>query len=83
MVKLKYEPETNAKNLKGPCVVVIHAEWCGHCKDFMPVYNNEIVLHLYLLSLVYQVAYIEYRYLPLNFNLVKPNSLLWGNSLNT
>ena len=43
MVKLKYEPETNAKNLKGPCVVVIHAEWCGHCKDFMPVYNNEIV----------------------------------------
>ena len=43
MVILKYEPETNAKNLKGPCVVVIHAEWCGHCKDFMPVYNNEIV----------------------------------------
>jgi thiol-disulfide isomerase/thioredoxin len=43
MVKLKYEPETNAKNLKGACVIVIHAEWCGHCKDFMPVYNNEIV----------------------------------------
>jgi thiol-disulfide isomerase/thioredoxin len=43
MVKLKYEPEKNVKNLKGPCVVVIHAEWCGHCKDFMPVYNNEIV----------------------------------------
>ena len=43
MVKLKYEPETNAKNLKGPCVIVIHAEWCGHCKDFMPVYKNEIV----------------------------------------
>ena len=41
---LKYEPETkNVKNLKGPCVVVIHAEWCGHCKDFMPVYKNKIV----------------------------------------
>ena len=43
MVSLKYEPEHNVKNLKGPCVIVIHAEWCGHCKDFMPVYNNEIV----------------------------------------
>ena len=44
MVMLKYEPETkNVKKLKGPCVVVIHAEWCGHCKDFMPVYKNEIV----------------------------------------
>jgi hypothetical protein len=43
MVMLKYEPETNVKNLKGPCVVVIHAEWCGHCKDFMPVYKNKIV----------------------------------------
>ena len=43
MVMLKYEPETNVKNLKGPCVIVIHAEWCGHCKDFMPVYKNEIV----------------------------------------
>ena len=41
---LKYEPVTkNVKNLKGPCVVVIHAEWCGHCKDFMPVYKNKIV----------------------------------------
>ena len=43
MVILKYEPEHNVKSLKGPCVIVIHAEWCGHCKDFMPVYNNEIV----------------------------------------
>jgi thiol-disulfide isomerase/thioredoxin len=43
MVRLKYEPEKNVKNLTGPCVIVIHAEWCGHCKDFMPVYNNEIV----------------------------------------
>lgn len=43
MVKLKYEPETSAKNLKGPCVVVIHAKWCGHCKYFMPIYKNEIV----------------------------------------
>ena len=41
---LKYEPETkNVKKLKGPCVVVIHAEWCGHCEEFMPVYKNEIV----------------------------------------
>ena len=43
MVILKYEPEKNVKNLKGPCVIVIHAEWCGHCKDFMPLYNNQIV----------------------------------------
>jgi thiol-disulfide isomerase/thioredoxin len=43
MVILKYEPEKNVKKLKGPCVIVIHAEWCGHCKDFMPVYKNEIV----------------------------------------
>ena len=43
MVILKYEPEKNVKKLKGPCVIVIHAEWCGHCKDFMPIYKNEIV----------------------------------------
>ena len=43
MVILNYEPESNIRNLKGPCVVVIHAEWCGHCKDFMPIYKNEIV----------------------------------------
>ena len=43
MVRLKYEPEHNVKSLKGPCVIVIHAEWCGHCKDFMPVFHNEIV----------------------------------------
>jgi thiol-disulfide isomerase/thioredoxin len=43
MVMLKYEPETNVKNLKGPCVVVIHAKWCGHCEEFMPVYKNKIV----------------------------------------
>ena len=41
MVRVKYEH--NVKNLKGPCVIVIHAEWCGHCKDFMPVFHNEIV----------------------------------------
>ena len=43
MVRLKHEPYVKNKNLTGPCVVVIHAEWCGHCKDFMPVYNKEIV----------------------------------------
>ena len=43
MVRLKHEPYVKNKNLTGPCVVVIHAEWCGHCKDFMPVYKNEIV----------------------------------------
>jgi len=43
MVILNYEPESNVRNLKGPCVVVIHAEWCGHCKDFMPIYKNKIV----------------------------------------
>jgi hypothetical protein len=46
MVILKYEPEmteTSARKLKGPCVVVIHAKWCSHCKEFMPIYENEIV----------------------------------------
>ena len=43
MVKLKHEPYVKNKKMTGPCVVVIHAEWCGHCKDFMPVYENEIV----------------------------------------
>jgi thiol-disulfide isomerase/thioredoxin len=43
MVRLKHEPETSERNLKGPCVVVIHAKWCGHCKDFMPVFDNQIV----------------------------------------
>ena len=43
MVKLKHEPYEKNKKMTGPCVVVIHAEWCGHCKDFMPVYENEIV----------------------------------------
>jgi hypothetical protein len=43
MVRLKHEPYVKNKNLTGPCVVVIHAEWCGHCKDFMPVFDNQIV----------------------------------------
>jgi thiol-disulfide isomerase/thioredoxin len=43
MVKLKHEPYVKNKKMTGPCVVVIHAEWCGHCKDFMPIYKNEIV----------------------------------------
>ena len=43
MVRLKHEHYVKNKKMTGPCVVVIHAEWCGHCKDFMPVYNKEIV----------------------------------------
>lgn len=43
MVILKYEPYVKNKKMTGPCVVVIHAEWCGHCKDFMPVFDNQIV----------------------------------------
>jgi hypothetical protein len=41
MVKLKYD--SNMKNPKGPCVIVIHANWCGHCKTLMPKFENEIV----------------------------------------
>jgi thiol-disulfide isomerase/thioredoxin len=43
MVRLKHEPYVKNKKLTGPCVIVIHAEWCGHCKDFMPVFDNQIV----------------------------------------
>ena len=43
MVRLKHEPYVKNKKMTGPCVVVIHAEWCGHCKDFMPVFDNQIV----------------------------------------
>ena len=41
MVKLVYKK--NIKQPKGPCVVVIHANWCGHCKTLMPKFENEIV----------------------------------------
>jgi len=41
MVKLVYKK--NIKQPKGPCVVVIHAKWCGHCKTLMPKFENEIV----------------------------------------
>jgi thiol-disulfide isomerase/thioredoxin len=41
MVKLAYD--SKMKNPKGPCVVVIHANWCGHCKTLMPKFENEIV----------------------------------------
>jgi thiol-disulfide isomerase/thioredoxin len=41
MVKLTYDPKM--KNPKGPCVVVIHAKWCGHCKTLMPKFENDIV----------------------------------------
>ena len=41
MVKLAYDPKM--KSPKGPCVVVIHANWCGHCKTLMPKFENQIV----------------------------------------
>lgn len=41
MVKLAYDPKM--KRPKGSCVVVIHANWCGHCKTLMPKFENEIV----------------------------------------
>ena len=31
------------KNPKGPCVVVIHANWCGHCQTLMPKFENDVV----------------------------------------
>jgi thiol-disulfide isomerase/thioredoxin len=43
MVRLKHEHYVKNKKMTGPCVVVIHAEWCGHCKDFIPVFDNQIV----------------------------------------
>jgi len=43
MVRLKHEPYVKNKKMTGPCVVVIHAEWCGHCTEFMPVFDNQIV----------------------------------------
>ena len=41
MVELVYKKDI--KQPKGPCVVVIHANWCGHCKTLMPKFENEIV----------------------------------------
>jgi thiol-disulfide isomerase/thioredoxin len=41
MGKLVYKK--NIKQPKGPCVVVIHANWCGHCKTLMPKFENNIV----------------------------------------
>ena len=41
MVKLVYKKDIKHPN--GPCVVVIHAKWCGHCKTLMPKFENEIV----------------------------------------
>ena len=41
MVKLAYDPKM--KSPKGPCVVVIHANWCGFCKTLMPKFENQIV----------------------------------------
>ena len=41
MVKLAYDPKMESP--KGPCVVVIHADWCYHCKTLMPKFENDIV----------------------------------------
>ena len=41
MVKLAYDPKM--KSPKGPCVVIIHASWCGHCKTLMPKFENDII----------------------------------------
>ena len=41
MVKLAYDPKM--KRPKGPCVIVIHANWCGFCKTLMPKFENQIV----------------------------------------
>ena len=41
MVKLAYDPKM--KSPKGPCIVIIHANWCGHCKTLMPKFENDIV----------------------------------------
>lgn len=41
MVKLHYDPKM--KHPKGPCVVMIHASWCGHCKTLKPKFENDIV----------------------------------------
>jgi thiol-disulfide isomerase/thioredoxin len=41
MVKLAYD--SKMKNPKGAYVVVIYADWCGHCKTLMPKFENEIV----------------------------------------
>jgi len=41
MVKLAYDAKM--KSPKGPCVVIIHASWCGHCKTLMPKFENDII----------------------------------------
>lgn len=41
MVKLAYDAKM--KNPKGPCVIVLHANWCGFCKTLMPKFEDEIV----------------------------------------
>jgi len=30
----------NAKNSKGIVLMLFHADWCGHCKDFMPIWET-------------------------------------------
>jgi thiol-disulfide isomerase/thioredoxin len=32
--------KNNDKNSKGIVLMLFHADWCGHCKDFMPIWET-------------------------------------------
>ena len=32
--------ESLKKVLKGPVIILIHAHWCGHCRNMMPEWNR-------------------------------------------
>ena len=27
-------------NIENPSLILFHANWCGHCKSFMPIWNE-------------------------------------------